>query len=85
MYIFQVLSLQNIRMVMFLDFNFSTAGQEANKIPTLHLHPSTTVLKRKRGLSPQDTCSSACDGNGIKYSAIAQVGIEKSLLITPSS
>lgn len=72
-------------MVMFPDFKLSTAVQEANNIPTLHLHTSTIALKRRRGPSPQDTCSSTCDENGIKYSAIAQAGIKKSLLITFSS
>lgn len=69
-------SFHKISVVIFPDFKLSSAEQEADKIPALHLHGSTTTLQRRRGLSPQDTCSSTSDGNGIKYSAIAKLGFE---------
>lgn len=58
-------------MVTFPSFKLSTTAQEANKIPILHLHTPTIVLKRRGDLSPQDTWSSTFDRNGRKYSAMA--------------
>lgn len=77
-YLFQILFSLSIRVVICSGFYiiYCWAGGSQNPYSPFTCS-STITLQRRRGLSPQHPCSSTCDGNGIKYSALAKAGFEK--------